>query len=309
MNENKFSSYDIDELLIGETLPFPIYVYIDFKFITYRAKGNELTRLDYDRFTQKKLRHVFINQNDVKIFQDWKNKYNIEESKNVILPNLKVVREDAHRKMMDIFQSKHPDKVVAQAIEVSKRLVHEVMKNPHVSRQLNSLQTYSKGTIDHSVNVSVLSTYLGMQIGYSHSSILEHLGTGALLHDIGKSSIELEDSDPPSVIEEKLRNHPVIGRKILEKCGGISEEVLRIVSEQQEFHDGTGYPNNLKHNNIYDLARIVSISNNFDELVGNGKGTLQDRQRYAIDQMENVLYAKFDPVKLKKCLKVLKLGI
>lgn len=309
MNENKFSSFDIDELLIGETLPFPIYVYIDFKFITYRAKGNELTRLDYDRFAQKKLRYVFINENDIKTFQDWKDQHKTEESKNVILPNLKIAREDAHRKMMDIFQSKHPDKVVAEAIEVSKRLVHEVMKNPQVSRKLNSLQTYSKGTIDHSVNVSVLSTYLGMQIGYSHYSILEHLGIGALLHDIGKSLIKFEDSDSPSVIEEKLRNHPVIGRKILEKDGGMSEEVLRIVSEQHECHDGTGYPKKLKNNNIYDLARIVSIANNFDELVGNGKGTLQDRQKYAINQMENVLYAKFDPVKLKKCLKVLKLGI
>jgi putative nucleotidyltransferase with HDIG domain len=310
MNDNQFLSCDIETVRIGEELPVSIYIYADFKFITYRSKGNELTRIDYDKLTQRKVKNLFIKQDDLKVFQEWSNKFKKEEQKEVaLLPNIQIAREDAHRKMMDIFLSKHPDKIVAQTIEASKKMVLEVMKTPHVYQKLTGLQTYSKGTVDHSVNVSVLSIYLGMQIGYSHQVILEHLGTGALLHDIGKFQIKIEDGDSEKVIEEKMKDHPRVGRILLEKEGKLSEEVLNIVSQHHECHDGSGYPNRLKSTQIYDLARIVSIANVFDELVGSGKGTLQERQKYAMKKMENELYRKFDPIKLEKCLRVLKLGI
>ena len=53
----------------------------------------------------------------------------------------------------------------------------------------------------------------------------------------------------------------------------------------------------------------MAIANTFDEAVGNGKGTLVQRQKAAIKQLDEVLYRRFDPVKLEKALKILKLGI
>jgi putative nucleotidyltransferase with HDIG domain len=309
MDKIQYNSCDLDEIQVGEPLPVSIYVHLNLKFITYRAKGDCFDRNDYDRFMQKKVRDLFIKRDDYPAFSAWSQKFKEEEKENVILPNIQLVKADAHRKMMDIFHSKHPDKIVAQSIEVSKKLVLEVMKDPLVYHKINSLQSYSKGTVDHCVNVAVLSTYLGMKMGYSHHIILKHLGTGALLHDLGKGSIQTEDSDSPSMIEEKMKAHPLVGRKILEKNDDMPEEVLKIVEQHHECFDGSGYPHKIKGNNIYDLARIVAIANSFDELVGNGKGTLQQRQTYALGQLEYVICKKFDPSKLEKCLKILKLGI
>jgi HD-GYP domain-containing protein (c-di-GMP phosphodiesterase class II) len=82
-----------------------------------------------------------------------------------------------------------------------------------------------------------------------------------------------------------------------------------IVAQHHEFHDGTGYPNALHGNQIYDLARIVAIANVFDGLVSEGKGPLAERQRHALEQLDGPLAHQFNPMKLKKIVKILSLGI
>ena len=82
-----------------------------------------------------------------------------------------------------------------------------------------------------------------------------------------------------------------------------------IVAQHHECHDGSGFPKKLRGSAIYDLARIVSIANVFDELVGDGQGTLIERQKVAIRQLDEFLYKKFDPQKLEKTLKILRMGI
>jgi HD-GYP domain-containing protein (c-di-GMP phosphodiesterase class II) len=82
-----------------------------------------------------------------------------------------------------------------------------------------------------------------------------------------------------------------------------------IVAQHHEYDDGTGYPKKLRGKGIYDLARIVCIANVFDELVGEGSGTLVERQRSAIQQLDKILFKKFDPEKLSKAIKIFKLGV
>ena len=53
-------------------------------------------------------------------------------------------------------------------------------------------------THDHSTNVAVVSIGLGMALGYTQDTLVE-LGTGGLLHDIGKSKLD-----------ERLWNNPGI---------------------------------------------------------------------------------------------------
>ncbi len=302
---------DVEEILVGEPLPTTLYVYIDFRFITFRAEGDVVDRGAYDRLSFKNVKNLFILEKDRKKFKDWSNK-----RKNEKIPplppenqNLTKAREDVHRKMMDIFQSQHPDKIVTQTITASKKLVTEVMKFPYAVKTLSQLQTYSQGMVDHSVNVSVLSVYLAMQMGYSHALILQHVGMGALLHDIGKPKVLIDDSDSKEDAAIKMQAHPTLGANALEAQQKVPNEVKMIVAQHHECHDGSGYPKKLRGNSIYDLARIVSIANVFDGLVADGKGTLVERQRNAVRELDEKLYKKFDPQKLEKSLKILKLGL
>jgi putative nucleotidyltransferase with HDIG domain len=310
--QSQFVSVSLHDVLVGELLPCSIYVYLNFRFITFRSQGDTIDRTAYDRLEFKKVKNLFVSERDRPSFEAWISTKRAAEPRVEYKPEhqkFREVREDVHRKMLDIFQSNHPDRIIAQTLSESRKLVDEVIKVPYAVKSLAMLQNYSRGTVDHSVNVSVLSVYLAMQMGYSHNLILQHVGTGGLLHDLGKPRVDLDDSDKPEEVAEKMKQHPVLGLKFLESQSQVPNEVKLIVSQHHECHDGTGYPKKLRGSGIYDLARIVSIANVFDEIVGEGHGTLIERQRAAIVQLDQVLYKKFDPQKLEKALKILKLGV
>jgi putative nucleotidyltransferase with HDIG domain len=309
----RFVSCGLDEIIVGQPLPVNIYLYINFRFITYKMAGDALDRATYDRFELGKMKTIFVREEDREVFRAWSEKgfQEIEQSGEGpgMTETLRDAREDAHRKTLDIFMSSHPDKMIEQTLSSSKKLVDEVMKYPYAVQSLAQLQTYSKGTVDHSVNVSVLSVYLAMQMGYTHGLILQHVGMGSLLHDLGKTQVQIDDGDRPEVVEEKMRIHPELGLKLLESQQKVPNEVKMIVAQHHENFDGTGYPKKLRGNQIYDLTRIVAIANVFDELVADGQGTLAERQRTAVKLLDEVHYRRFDPQKLDKVLKILKLGV
>lgn len=307
----QFVTCNVEEIRVGEILPCTLYLYLDFRFITFRAKGDSVDRQAYDRLEFRKIKNLFVAKDDEKAFHEWGG-----ELKKEVAPELapehsefKKMRDYVHRKTLDIFQSDNPDKIIAATVSSSKKLVAEVMKFPFAVQTLRQLQEYSRGTVDHSVNVSVLSVYLAMQMGYSHAVILQHIGMGGLLHDIGKPKVPINDTDTPADIKIKMRDHALLGMRILDEMPRVPEAVKMIVAQHHEQYDGSGFPKKLRGSFIYDLAKIVAIANVFDELVGDGRGTLAQRQCMALQQMDQLHYRKFDPQKFEKAMKILKMGI
>jgi putative nucleotidyltransferase with HDIG domain len=307
-------SIRLEQILIGEVLPTNLYVHIDGRFILFRAAGDTVDRSAFDRLQVKNVTNLFILETDRASFEKWLDTKDPEAS----LPprtyagevaGFPSAREEAHRKALDIFQRAHPIAAINEAVEASKKLVAEVMKFPYAAQSMTQLQTFSRGVADHSVNVSVLSVYLAMQMGYSHTLILQHVGAGGLLHDIGKRKITVLDGDSADAIAAKMKEHPTLGARLLEGMERVPNEVKMIVAQHHEYQDGTGYPKKLRGSAIYDLARIVGIANTFDELVSDGQGTLVARQRNAIVQLDQVYGHKFDAEKLDKAIRILKLGV
>lgn len=309
--DHKFISWNLQDVTVGEPLPAPIYLYIDHRFITFRAEADSLDRKAYERLFLKQVKQVFIKETDLGKFEAWRDRQNandLQPSSDQERAFMKA-REDSKRAMLDIFSNQHPNKVVMKGLESSKKLVAEVMKGPFTSRPILKLQALPKDMIDHSVNVSVLSVYLAMHMGISNALSLSHIGAGALFHDIGKLKVRIKDEDTTSDYEEKMKAHPELGFALLGEVEGIAEEVKSIVMQHHEFHDGSGFPGHLKANQIHEWAKIVSLANLFDDLVASSKGDLQARQKAAISQLDQVLCNKFDPLKLDKALKTLKLGL
>lgn len=312
MADINYITRDVNTIIVGEPLPATLYIYIDFRFITFRAEGDSVDRDAFDRLQLKKIKQLFISETDKDKWEAWIKKYSVETPAPTTQEQKDLVeaREDVRRKMLDIFQTAAPNKIVGETLVASKKLVGEVMKTPFATRSLAELQSYSRGTVDHSVNVSVLSVYLAMQMGYTHNVILQNIGAGALLHDLGKSKVPVEDGDSKADIEVKMMQHPALGVQALENDETeVPSEVKMIIMQHHENWDGSGFPKGLRGQHIYDLARIVSIANMFDELVIKGQGTLVERQKVAVAKLDEELFARFDPQKLEKILKILKMGL
>jgi HD-GYP domain-containing protein (c-di-GMP phosphodiesterase class II) len=87
--------------------------------------------------------------------------------------------------------------------------------------------------------------------------------------DIGKIGIEENILNKPGRLTEeeydKIKQHPEIGVKIIENIDFL-KDAKKIILSHHERYDGTGYPENRKHEDILLEAQILSLADVFDAL-------------------------------------------
>lgn len=159
----------------------------------------------------------------------------------------------------------------------------------------------------HSLNATVLSIMLARILNFSREDSLQ-LGLGALLHDIGKLEIPskiLLKTEPLNKAEQNfLQLHCEYGSK-LAKPMELGEAAQRIIREHHEFCDGTGYPKQLKGEQLSPLSRVVSIANQYDNLCNplNLADALTPHE--ALSKMFAQQRTRFDAVALKAFIRCL----
>lgn len=121
-------------------------------------------------------------------------------------------------------------------------------------------------TSNHSKKVTVYATEIATKLGYSSEGI-QRIRTAALLHDIGKIGLKtsdklLSDSDPEW---QRIRAHPYIAVVMLRHVDGL-EECIPAIHHHHERFDGTGYPDQLKGEDIPLDARILAVADAFDAM-------------------------------------------
>ncbi len=121
---------------------------------------------------------------------------------------------------------------------------------------------------DHMRGVSRLSRNLGVQLGLPEHR-LRTLETGALLHDVGKIGLPQSLLRKPSSLNdeeyETMKRHPDLGVKILEPVEEFGH-VLPVVKHHHERHDGAGYPDGLRGEDIPLEARITFVADALDSM-------------------------------------------
>lgn len=158
-----------------------------------------------------------------------------------------------------------------QIKSVINNLMDELLANRHLLVQLMDIRSIDEKeyTFNHSVNVTVLSLLTGIAKGYNQIQ-LQELGTGALLHDVGKSGVNQDifsKREPLTPQEfEEVRKHSMKGFDILRKQNDISLISSAVALQHHERYNGSGYPQGLKGTEIHEYARIVGIADVYDAL-------------------------------------------
>ena len=161
---------------------------------------------------------------------------------------------------------------------------------------LNTISAKDNYTKDHSQNVSKLCVMFANYLNLSEDDI-ENLRIAALFHDIGKIGI------PDNILQkegkltdteiETIKLHPVIGANIFSSTD-IFKHIAPIIVAHHERVDGTGYPNNLKGNEIPYLAKILTICDCFDAMVSKRSYKEKMTIDYAIEQLNKGAGTQFD---------------
>jgi HD-GYP domain-containing protein (c-di-GMP phosphodiesterase class II) len=132
----------------------------------------------------------------------------------------------------------------------------------------NALDARDPYTAGHSRRVSDLSCATALALKLPPQD-LERIRIGALLHDIGKIGVADSVLQKPGRLTDEefalVKQHPVIGRKILEGVQGFAE-FLGAVELHHENWDGSGYPKGLEGEETPIDARIIHVADAYDAM-------------------------------------------
>lgn len=158
----------------------------------------------------------------------------------------------------------------------------------------------------HVINVSVLSMLLGREARISHEE-MKMLGLGCLFHDIGKVKVpaQLLQKATRSPAEEALyRRHAEFGADIMQRVAEFPAAARDVILQHHEAVDGSGYPAGLTGEHLSRIAKILAITNCYDNLCNDQPATAMTPAE-AISHMFKNLQGQFDVELLKIFIRTL----
>jgi putative nucleotidyltransferase with HDIG domain len=148
----------------------------------------------------------------------------------------------------------------------------------------------------HAMNVSVLSLLLAKHLGWPDHELMD-LGTGALLHDIGK--LNLPDrlrwqQDNFTTAEQSLYRDHVAQGIALGRRMGLTAGSLLVLAQHHEMADGSGFPSGCPQERMTQAARIVSMVNHYDKLCNPATPSMALTPHEALSRMFAQSRTRFD---------------
>lgn len=153
---------------------------------------------------------------------------------------------------------------------IAGHLMRTINESNAIAVDIDALKVSDEYTFKHSVDVATMAMIIAKKYGLSDREIYE-IGVAGLLHDIGKSKIPNEILNKPGRLTDEefdiMRQHSVLGYKILQDKTDISDAIKIGVLQHHEKINGSGYPMGIRNNRISIYARILAVADIYDALV------------------------------------------
>jgi len=190
---------------------------------------------------------------------------------NVEIHKAQVIKQKAQNFVRDLTDTikMGKDFDIEMASEIVDDMVGSLARNRDAMLTLISIQNKDEYTFNHSINVAVMMASFSKYLGMSADEIKLYT-TGALFHDLGKTMVPDEVLLKPGKYTDSefkiMKEHPAMGKQILDKMSNVDQEIVNIVFEHHERMDGSGYPKGLVGHEISPGGRIAAIVDVYDAL-------------------------------------------
>lgn len=193
------------------------------------------------------------------------------------------------------------------------RMVDSVFRNQDALTSLARLKSFDDYTFGHCVNVCILSIAIGRQMDMEKAG-LEELGTGAILHDIGKMLVPDKVLNKPGKLTDEefaiMKNHASLGGQMLSGAK-ISETAMLVAAQHHERYDGSGYHKGLSRDGIHLYARIAAVADVYDAMTSKRvyqNGMLPEEALKRLYLMRGTHFQPEMVERLIKCLGIYPIG-
>ena len=263
----------VHSLGIEKVLDFDLYVFNGREMVLFRSSSLEFTAKTRDLLLNENIHRLYISRADRKRYQQ-----HIRSRINQILTDksiddftkASIVYDSAKELVENVFSDPTKSENIQESREFVESTVLYVLEGANAFHNMLRVMSFDYSLYSHSVNVCTFSLALAAVAGVDRTVELIELGTGALLHDVGKVKIPdniLYKPGPLSVEEwDLVRQHPQHGVDIISETDMIPEMSYVPIKQHHERQDGSGYPDNLEHKDIHIYSSIVAIADVFDAM-------------------------------------------
>lgn len=253
----------LNNKLIGKKLAVPIYSQTG---IIYLNNGLIFNERSIEQIKKIGINTVYI--------EDESDDVTLQEVYNTSL-KLKAIRD-----LKSAFDDCKKNKYIQEQPII--QIVENIINNVNISENAYLYNNVAKNDeklslCTHSLNVAILSIVIGYNKNYNKDKLLK-LGIGAILHDIGKLFSNGED-------------HVIEGYKLVKSNTYFSPTSYTCIRSHHENENGTGYPDKLASDKIYEFAKIVAICNEYVNILDSANATLPHE---AIEKITAMTGQKFN---------------
>lgn len=276
LDEREFARVDVTDFIYGKAIPFPVHARLmDGRFVKI-AHGGQNLDLDLVQVLKARgLNELWLDRDDFNRYVEFSQKAAnavVEAPEAMDKKSARLIRHACevateNLRVMGIC----PDSFKTAQESLMKAL-NSVGSNATALTLMDALDRRGAKTYQHAVTCAMLCGLLAKIMGWTLERNIKTLVLGAYLHDIGLLDlpIRLQGKDPQEMSEEEraqYERHPEFGVRAISRISELPAEVATIVREHHENSRGTGFPRQIGEKELFPMARIVSLVDDFCDLL------------------------------------------
>jgi PAS domain S-box-containing protein/putative nucleotidyltransferase with HDIG domain len=201
----------------------------------------------------------------------------------------------------DITERKQAEEELHQTLEKLRKAFAST-----VNVMVSAVEMRDPYTAGHQLRVANLACAIAAEMGLSNDKI-EGLRMAGFIHDIGKLSIPAEILSKPTKLTNTefslIKEHPQVGYDMLKNVES-PWPLAQIVYQHHERMDGSGYPGNLKGDEIIMEARIMAVADVVEAMASHRPYRAALGIDAALEEIEKNRGTLYDNAVADTCLKL-----
>ncbi|MFD2705443.1 HD-GYP domain-containing protein [Salibacterium lacus] len=270
--------------------------------------GVELTSGLIKRLKDKSFTYIYVEDpltNDIEVKQPLRDETRLKAVQTMKEEFSWIGREE---NLAGSFKGKNLSRTFSSIVDM---VLSDVKSHDEAIGLLSDVLLYDSYVFTHSLQVTVYTLRLALELGYSEKALRE-IGLGAILHDVGKMTIPEKVLNKPGKLTDEefevVKQHTTDGYYILKDMPNVPLLAAHCALQHHERIDGSGYPHGRHEKDIHDYAKVMAVADVFDavtshrvyrkamlpheglEILYQGAGTLFDNEIVAAFQKVIALY-------------------
>ena len=263
----------VHSLRVDSVLDFDLYLYAGQEMVLYRASHLPFTARTRESLEENRVARLYVSAEHRRAYQQYIKTYIeciLSDPSVDDFTKASIVYDSAQQVIRDVMDNPTLGENIKSCQALVQSTVIYVLEGRNAFHNMLRVMSFDYSLYSHSVNVCTFSLALAQAMGMEKTQQLVELGTGALLHDVGKIRVgdailykrgPLDDSEM-----ERIRRHPTWGVEIIHETNLIPERSYLPIGQHHERLNGSGYPHGLASTEIDDYSKIVAIADVFDAM-------------------------------------------